>query len=99
VKSGGGSQAHISMHVGEDWYTHLCIYDDRPPILDISAGSVMAALSIADRQVGPSAVEFARELASQTARFAAEVERHRARQLDGDAKATGSSTAGAGEAA
>jgi hypothetical protein len=98
VKSGGGSQAHISVHVGQDWYTHLCIYDDRPPILDISAGPVMAALSLADRQVGPSAVEFARELASQAAKFAAEVERH-ARQLDGDAEATGSSVAGAGEAA
>jgi hypothetical protein len=99
VKSSGGSQAHISVHVGQDWYTHLCIYDDRPPILDISAGSVMAALSIADRQVGPSAVEFARELASQAAKFAAEVERHRARQLDCEPEATGSSAAGAGEAA
>jgi hypothetical protein len=98
VKSSGGSSAHVNVYVGEDWHTHLCIYDDHPPILDISAGSVMAALSIADRQVGPSAVEFARELASQAAKFAAEVERQHAWHLDGNGEATGEG-AGSGEAA
>jgi hypothetical protein len=99
VKSSGGSATHIGVYVGEDWSTHLCIYEDHPPILDISVGSVMAALSVADSQVSASAVEFARELASQVAKFAAEVERQHARQLDGNAEATGSSGTGAGEAA
>ena len=79
MKSAGGSQAHLSVHVGEDWYTHLCIYDDHPPILDIAAGSVMVALAIADRKVSTTAVEFARELASRAGKFAAEVERLHAR--------------------
>ena len=98
MKSSGGSSAHVNVYVGEDWHTHLCIYDDHPPILDISAGSVMAALSIADRPVGPSAVEFARELASQAARFAAEVERLHGEHPDSNG-ATGSNPAEAGEAA
>jgi hypothetical protein len=59
----------------------------------------MAALSIADRQAGPSAVAFARELASQAAKFAVEVERQHARQLDANDEAADSSSAGAGEAA
>ena len=102
MKSGGGSIAHIGVYVGEDWYTHLSTYDDHTPILDISAGSVMVALSIADRQVSNSAVDFARELASQAAKFAAEVERLHARPLGSDGEASEASEgggAGAGEAA
>jgi len=99
VKSGGGSTAHIGVYVGQDWYTHLCTYDDHAPILDISAGSAMVALSLASQEVSAPAVEFARELASQAARFAAEVERLHARHLAGAVEATGSSQAGAGEAA
>jgi len=85
--------------VGEDWYTHLSTYDDHTPILDISAGSVMVALSIADRQVSNSAVDFARELASQVAKFAAEVERLHVRHPDSDGEASEGGGAGAGEAA
>jgi hypothetical protein len=44
-------------------------------------------------------VEFARDLARQAAKFAAEVERLHARHLDGNDQATRSSSAGAGEAA
>jgi hypothetical protein len=75
MRSGGGSSGHIGAYVGEDWWTHLSTYDDHTPILDISCGSMTVALSIADRKVDTPAVEFARELASQAARFAAEVER------------------------
>ncbi len=99
MKSDGGSLSHIGVYAGQDWSTYLCTYDDHPPILNISAGSVMVALSVADRQVSASAVEFARELASQAAKFAAEVEHQHARQLDGTAQVTGSSAAGPGEAA
>jgi hypothetical protein len=99
VKSSGGSLTSIGVYVGEDWWTHLSTYDDHTPILDISVGSMSVALGIAQQKVSPAAVDFARELASQAARFAAEVERQHARQFDGDAEATGSNPAGAGEAA
>ena len=89
MKSSGGSATHLGIYVGEDWDMYLCVYDDHPPILDITVGSVMAALSVADRQVGASAVEIARELASQAAKFAAEMERLHARQPDGTAEASG----------
>ena len=89
MKSSGGSQVHIGMHVGEDWYTYLCTYDDHPPILDISIGSAMIALSITDRQVSTPAVEFARDLARQAAKFAAEVERMHGCQPDGNASQGG----------
>ena len=99
MKSGGGSIAHIGVYVGEDWYTHLSTYDDHTPILDISAGSVMVALSIADRQVSNSAVDFARELASQAAKFAAEVERLHAQPPDSNGEASASGGTGNGQAA
>ena len=99
MKSGGGSSTHIGVYVGENWYTHLCTYEDHTPILDISAGSVIVALSLASREVSTPAVEFARELASQAAKFAAEVERLHTHHLDGNDEATGSTEAGAGEAA
>lgn len=100
MKSGGGSMSHIGVYVGQDWYTHLSTYDDHTPILDISAGSVLVALGIAGRQVNTAAVEFARELASQAAKFAAEVERLHAWQPGGTGEAVDDETpAGAGEAA
>ena len=86
MKSSGGSSGHVSMHVGQDWWTFLSTYDDHTPILDISCGSTTVSLSIADRKVDIPAVEFARELAEETARFAAEVERLHVRgHHDGEA--------------
>ncbi len=98
MKSGGGSSGHVGMHVGEDWSTFLSTYDDHTPILDISCGSMTVAISVADRQITDPALEFARELAAQAAKFAAEVERLHARHPgpDGQASQCG---AGAGEAA
>ena len=75
MRSGGGSFGQISLHVGQDWWTFLNTYDDHSPILDVAAGSTTVTVSIADRKVDESALEFARELASQAAGFAAEVER------------------------
>ena len=98
MKSTGGSLTSIGVYVGEDWWTHLSTYHDHTPILDITVGSMTVALGIAQQKVSTAAVEFARELASQAARFAAEVERLHGEHLDGDAEATGSG-AGAGEAA
>jgi hypothetical protein len=97
VRTGGGSFARINLHVGQDWWTFLNTYDDHSPILDIAAGSTTVTFSIADRKADESALEFARELASQTAQFAAEVERLHAQQ--GQDSSTGEAGAGSGEAA
>jgi hypothetical protein len=75
MKSGGGSSAHVGMYVGEDWWTFLSTYDDHTPILDVTCGSATMSLSVADRQTGAAAVEFARDLADKAAKFAAEIER------------------------
>ena len=75
------------MYVGEDWWTHLSTYDDHTTILDISCGSMTVAVSIADRKVGNAALEFARELASNAARFLAEIERLHVRDAGTGCKA------------
>jgi hypothetical protein len=75
MRSGGGSFGQTSLHVGADWWTFLSTYDDHTPILDVAAGSTTVTFSIADRKIDDSALEFARELASRTAQFAAEVGR------------------------
>ena len=82
MKSGGGSFGRVGLYVGEDWWTWLSTYEAHTPILDISCGSTTVSLSIADRKVGIPAVEFARELAQEAARFAAEVERLHVRAHD-----------------
>ena len=97
MRSGGGSFARIGLHVGADWWTFLSTYDEHSPILDVAAGSTTVTVSIADRKVDASALEFARELASQAAQFAAEVERLHAQQ--GQDSGTGETGAGSGEAA
>jgi len=86
------------MYVGQDWWTFLSTYDDHTPILDISCGSMTVAISVADRQVTGPALDFARELAAQAAKFAAEVERLHASHPGPDGKAA-ECGAGAGEAA
>ena len=98
MKSGGGSSGYVGVYVGEDWWTFLSTYKDHTPILDISCGSSTVSVCLSDRHAGPAAVAFARELAAQAARFAAEVERLHARHPgpDGEASERG---AGAGEAA
>ncbi len=97
MRSGGGSFARINLHVGADWHTFLSTYDEHSPILDVAAGSTTVTFSIADRKADESALEFARELASQAAQFAAEVERlHAQHSQDSSAGEPG---AGSGEAA
>ena len=97
VRSGGGSFGQISLHVGQDWWTFLNTYDDHSPILDVAAGSTTVTFTIADRKASDSALEFARELASQAAQFAAEVERLHAQH--GQDSGTGDAGSGNGEAA
>jgi len=97
MKTGGGSFGHVSVQVGGDWWTHLSTYEDYSPILDLEAGSTAVSVCIAGGQFDDSAVAFARELAEQAAKFAAEVERlHGLRGGNDEAREDG---AGAGEAA
>ena len=96
MRSGGGSFGQISLHIGQDWWTFLNTYDDHSPILDVAAGSTTVTVSIADRKVDASALEFARELASKAAGFAAEVERLHAQHSQGGGEYGG---AGSDEAA
>ena len=98
MKSGGGSFGRIGLHVGADWWTFLNTYDDHSPILDVAAGSTTVTVSIADHKIDDSALAFARELASQAAQFAAEVERLHAQQSQDSGTGNGSG-AGNGEAA
>ena len=76
--------------MGADWWTFLNTYDDHSPILDVAAGSTTVTVSIADRKVDDSALEFARELASQAAQFAAEVERLHAQHSQDSGTGNGS---------
>jgi len=91
--------ARIGMHVGEDWWTFLSTYDDHSPILDISAGSTTVTVCFDGSRLTASAVEFARELASKAAKFAAEAERLHARDHSDGPDCRACQNTGDGEAA
>jgi hypothetical protein len=96
----GGSFGRLGLHVGQDWRTHLSTYEDQAPILSIDVGSTSVALCIEGQQVTEAAVSFARDLASQAARFAEAVEREHARQNQpGGSGSDSGGQAGNGEAA
>ena len=61
----------------------------------------LRAAGVASRKVrvGEAALEFARDLATKAAKFAAEVERLHAQRPDSNGEASASGSAGAGEAA
>ena len=86
------------MVVGSDWCTHLSTYDDHSLILDIDAGSTSVSFSVTGPAADDAAVKFARELAAQMARFAAEVERMHALHAEDTGQAC-EDGAGDGEAA
>jgi hypothetical protein len=69
--------ASMSVHAGEGARVACYTYPTTTPILDISQHGVGLAISLADRDAVPSehAVRFARELAREAERFAAEAER------------------------
>ena len=83
MSSDGSSFGSASLHVGADWMVRCCTYPETTPILSIDAGTTAVSVSIADRQqMSGEAVAFARELARQAARFAADCERLHAAQHD-----------------
>jgi hypothetical protein len=76
VSSAQGSFGSTSLHVGTDWHVQCNTYPDTTPILSVDAGDSGVSVSIAGRTViDAGAVAFARELARQATRFAAECER------------------------
>ena len=93
MSSGGSSFGTTSVHVGADWHVRCSTYPATTPILSIDAGNAAVSVSIADREHMPAeAVTFARELARQAARFAAECERLHA-ALQGQPDDQGTATA------
>ena len=72
------SSVSASLHAGADAQVCCYAYPDGAPILAVSAGRMQVNISLCGRQEVPaSAVAFARELARQAERFAAECERLR----------------------
>ncbi len=83
MSSDGGSFGSTSVHVGADWHVRCSTYPTTTPILSIDAGNAAVSVSIADREHMPAeGLAFARELARQAARFAADCERLHAAQHD-----------------
>lgn len=65
----------LGIHAGEGTGVRCSTYQDTAPILSLDAGRLSVSISIAGRAVPAQAVAFARELAAEAARFAAECER------------------------
>ena len=94
--SGGGSFSHLSYHVGADWHVRCSTYAGTTPILSLDGGPSALAITTRGKVADQAAVDFARELVRAAQRFADEMERMLAAQLDGAAssdKAAGSDAA------
>jgi hypothetical protein len=90
VSGDGGSFAHVSCHFGADWRVRCSVYPDTTPILSLDAGpSAAVSVTTAGKGASKAAVEFARALVREAQKFADEIERMHAAQLDGDGKAAG----------
>jgi len=88
----GGSFSSINLCVGDGWQTYCHTYADTTPILGVDAGPSHISISLRGRNADQGAVDFARALADEARKFAAEVERMHAAQLGND-KAAGSDAA------
>jgi hypothetical protein len=87
VSSEGKSHVSLDVYVGTDWRVDCHAYPDSTPILSINVGTARLTVSPQTREATEAAVRFARELARQAERFAAEVERIHALQEEGNGKA------------
>ena len=91
-----GSFSHLSYHVGADWRVQCSTYEDTTPILSLGGGPSSLAITTRGKVADQAAVDFARALLHEAQRFADEMERKHAAQLDGAAssdKAAGSDAA------
>ena len=83
MSGASGSFSHQNVYVGSDWRVRCLPAPGSVPVLEIDAGGVEISLSLADREIRASAVEFAAELARAASEFAAEIERRYADQQIG----------------
>ncbi len=90
----GASFSRVGFHVGADWRVDCHAYDDATPLLDIDAGTSSVVISVRKRDPDESAVKFARALADEAQKFAAEVQRMHAAQPGGDDNGTAPKAAG-----
>jgi hypothetical protein len=93
VSTAGGSFSNSSYHVGDDWRVRCGTYAGTTPILSVDAGASSVSITTKGRGAGKDAVEFAWALAREARKFADEIERMHAAQLDGTTKAAGSDAA------
>jgi hypothetical protein len=77
------SYSRVSVLVGSDWRVRCLPAPGYPPVLDIDAGETEISVSLAEKEIRASAVEFAAELARAASEFAAEIERRYADQQIG----------------
>jgi hypothetical protein len=93
--SSEGGFSHTTYHFGNDWFVRCSTYDDTTPILALDAGQAALCITTRGKSANTAAVEFARALADSARKFADEMERIHAAQLDsgGTDKATGSDAA------
>ena len=81
MSSDGSSFGSAGLHIGSDWAVRCSTYPDTTPILSVDAGRTTVSVSIAPTKgMTAQGVAFARELARQAARFAADCERLHAAQ-------------------
>ena len=83
IGDGGGSFSHVACHVGADWRVLCTSYPDTTPILSLDAGSSAVSVTTRGKLADGAAVEFAQALAREARKFADEIERMHAAQLDG----------------
>jgi hypothetical protein len=94
--SEGGSFSHLSYHAGNDWRVRCSTYADTTPILSVDGGPSALSITTRGKVADQAAVDFARELVRAAQRFADEMERMQAAQLEGTEdsdKAAGSDAA------
>ena len=75
MSGAAGSFSRVSVHVGADWTVRAVTYPGQVPLLEIGAGQTAISFFLSSRVLRSSTVEFATELARETERFAAEVQR------------------------
>jgi hypothetical protein len=83
MSSNGRSFSSYSLHIGDDWLVRCSTYDETTPILALDAGPSAVCITTRGKDANTAAVEFARALADSARKFADEMERMHAAQLDG----------------
>jgi hypothetical protein len=87
------SFSRFAFHIGDEWRMDCSTYGDTTPILSLDAAGCGLTITTRGNVATVEAVQFARELARETRRFAEDLERMHAAQLDDDTKAVGSDAA------